>query len=301
MQHEGGDLSLAATSVVATWPTGSFAESVAIDPSGTIFVSLHTDKAVVRVDPATGAVTPFASFDRPATGLAFMADGTLMVSGGAPGQAPGVLWQVGREGTVRMIAEIADAAFLNGMTLLGERVLVCDSLGGVIHVCDPATRAVSRWLADPLLLPPSAESAPGANGIKLFGDTVTISVTGADRLVRAPVSGDVPGRLAVLAEQLRADDFCFGSDGSAYIATHPAQSLLRLRPNGQRTTLADAAHGMVGATAVAFGRTAKDRHCVYVTTTGGTGTVPEDRMEPAKLVRVEVGETGHPLLPEQAM
>jgi hypothetical protein len=49
---------------------------------------------------------------------------------------------------------------------------------------------------------------------------------------------------------------------------------------------------MVGATAVAFGRTAADRQAVYVTTTGGTMTVAPDELEPAKLVRVEVGVAG---------
>jgi len=299
MIHDGGETTLVPAKVVTTWPKGSFAESLAIDPDGVIFVSLHTDKAVVRVDPATGAVTPFASFDRPATGLAFMADGTLVVSGGAPGQAPGVLWRVSPSGEVAPIAEIADAAFLNGLTPLGRHVLVCDSLGGAIYACDPTSGSVSRWLADPLLTPPTPAEAPGANGIKLFGGDVTISVTGADRLVRAPVRGEVPGSLKIIAERLRADDFCFDTAGAAYIGTHPAKSLVRLAPDGRRSTLAEAADGMVGSTAVAFGRTAADRHCVYVTTTGGTMTVPDDRLEPAKLVRVEVGGAGHPLLPGQ--
>jgi len=300
MRHDGGAKHKMSATVVATWPKGSFAESVAIDPDGLIHVSLHTDKAVVRVDPATGAVTPFASFDRPATGLAFLADGTLVVSGGAPGQAPGVLWRVDPDGKPTVIAEIADAAFLNGLTPLGGRLLVCDSLGGVVYACDPATGTVSRWLADPLLAPPNPAEGPGANGIKLFGNDVTISVTGADRLVRAPLDGEAPGRLEVFAEQLRADDFCFDTAGTAYIATHPAQSLVRLAPDGQRSTLAEAADGMVGSTAVAFGRTVADRHCIYVTTTGGTWTVPDDKLEPAKLVRLDVGQAGHPLLPGPA-
>ena len=298
MNHDGGELTRVPAQLVATWPKGSFAESLAVDRHGMAFVSLHTDKAVVRVNPFSGAVTPFATFDRPATGLAFASDGTLIVSGGTPGQAPGVLWSVDRDGRVASIAEIGEAAFLNGVTPLGHRMLVCDSLGGIVYACDPRSKAVTRWLADPLLAPPSAAEAPGANGIKLFGDVVTISVTGADRLVHATVRGDTPGRLGVLAEHLRADDFCFDAEGTAYIATHPAQTVVRLSPDGRRSTLADAMDGMIGSTAIAFGRTAADRHCIYVTTTGGTWTVPDDRLEPAKLVRLEVGRTAYPLLPE---
>ena len=296
MNHDGGGDALLPTEVVATWPKGSFAESLAVDADGAIFVSLHTDRAVVRVDPASGAVTPFATFDRPATGLAFALDGALLVSGGAPGTAPGVIWRVDRTGSVRQLAEIADAAFLNGMTPLGERMLIAESAGGAVYAIDPVGGAVERWLADPLLAAAAGADGPGANGVKVFGGAVTISVTGADRLVRVPLHGDGPGRIEVVAERLRADDFAFDDQGALYIATHPAQSLLRLDPDGARTTLARAEHGMVGATAVAFGRTDADRTCVYVTTTGGTWTVPEDRMEPAKLVRVDVGRAGQPLL-----
>lgn len=295
MQHDGGRLEPATVEIVATWPKGGFAESVAVAADGGVFVSLHTDKAVVRYDPATGAVTPFATFDRPATGLAFAADGTLLVSGGDPGTAPGVVWRVSPAGEVAQLVEIAEAAFLNGVTSLGDRFLIADSLGGKLYALDPEAGGVSTWLADPLLVAPDPAQGPGANGVKVFDGAVTVSVTGADRLVRAPIVDGRPGRVAVLAERLRADDFCFGADGALYIATHPARTLMRLDPDGSRATLAEAAQGMTGATAVAFGRTAADAHSVYVTTTGGTWMLPDAELEAAKLVRVDVGRQGRPL------
>lgn len=296
MNHDGGTNALLPVEVVATWPKGSFAESVSVDADGFVFVSLHTDQQVVRVDPATGAVTPFARFDRPATGLAFARDGALIVSGGAPGTAPGVVWRVERDGNVRQLAEIADAAFLNGMTPLGERMLIADSINATLYAIDPVSGAVQPWLRHPLLGVGEGQDGPGANGVKLFGGFAIVSVTGADRLVRIPVDDGRPGTPEILAERLRADDFAVGADGALYIATHPAKSLLRLDPDGTRTTLAGAEEGMLGATAVAFGRRADDRHCVYVTTTGGTWTVPEAEMEEAKLLRVDVGQPGHALL-----
>jgi sugar lactone lactonase YvrE len=143
-----------------------------------------------------------------------------------------------------------------------------------------------------LLAAADASGTPGANGIKVFAGHAYISVTGSDTIYRTPITGETAGPLAVYAERLRADDFAIDIAGALYIATHPARSLVRLAADGQRTTLAAAQHGMVGATAVAFGRTAADRHCVYVTTTGGTMTVPPEELEPAKLVRVEVGVAG---------
>ena len=297
MNHDGGSVAILPFEIVATWPKGSFAESVAIATDGQIFVSLHTDQAVVRVDPTNGTVTPFATFDRAATGLGFAADGALIVSGGAPGTAPGVVWRVERDGTVQQLAEIAEAAFLNGMTPFGDHMLIAESIGAKVYAIDPVSGAVETWLSDPLLGVGAGEDGPGANGIKLFGGAAIVSVTGADRLVRVPVVDGHAGRPEILAENLRADDFAIDASGALYIATHQAQTLLRLDPDGNRTTLARAEHGMVGSTAVAFGRTALDRTSIYVTTTGGTWTVPGDQLEDAKLLRIDVGQPGHPLLP----
>ena len=296
MQHDGGEIAYAPAQVVTTWPKGSFVENIAVDSAGAIFVTLHTDKAVVRIDPTTGTITPFARFDTPVAGLAFAADGSLIVSGGTPGQRPGVIWRVTPDGTVSHVADLPDAAFLNGVTPLGGRFLVADSLGGVIHVVDPASGAVAIWLADPRLAPADASGTPGANGVKIFAGHAYISVTGTDTVYRAAITGETAGLLEVYAEQLRADDFAIDTVGALYIATHPARSLVRLAANGSRVTLAGAEHGMLGATAVAFGRGPADRHAVYVTTTGGMMTVPPDELEPAKLVRVEVGAPGAPLL-----
>ena len=295
MQHDGGRIAYVPARVVATWPTGSFVENLAVDPAGAIFVTLHTDRAIVRVDPASGAVTPFARFDTPVAGLAFAEDGSLIVSGGTPGQRPGLIWRVTPDGSVSRTAELSDAAFLNGVTPLGKRFLVADSLGGVIYAVHP-DGGVAKWLADPRLAPADASGTPGANGIKVFGGYAYVSVTCSDAIYRAPVTNEAAGPLVIHAERLRADDFAIDTAGALYVATHPARSLARLAPDGTRTTLAGAEHGMLGATAVAFGRTAEDRHAVYVTTTGGTMTVQPDELEPAKLVRVEVGVPGAALL-----
>jgi sugar lactone lactonase YvrE len=296
MQHDGGDIAYAPARIVATWPKGSFVENIAVGAGGDLFVTLHTDRAVVRVDPATGAVTPFAQFETPVAGLAFSAEGSLIVSGGTPGQRPGVIWRVTPDGSVSRVADLPDAAFLNGITPLGSRFLVADSLGGSIYAVDPRNGLVTTWLADPRLAPADSSGTPGANGVKIFGAHAYVSVTGRDAIYRAEINGESAGPLALHAERLRADDFAIDTIGALYIATHPACSLVRLAPDGRRTTLAAAEHGMVGATAVAFGRTAADRHAVYVTTTGGTMRLPPDELEPAKLVRVDVAAAGHPLL-----
>ena len=294
MDHDGGQTAYAPCSVLATWPKGSFVENIAVNPAGELFVTLHTDRAVVRVDPQTGATTPFATFETPVAGLVFGADAQLYVSGGQPGQAPGVIWRVDVGGSVSKAADLPDALFLNGMTLHPDgRLLVIESIGGKVYAVDPTSGAVSVWLSDPILTAVAGDFTPGANGIKFFEGYAYISVTRSDRIVRVPIgTNGAAGAIETVAERLRADDFAVGADGSLFIATHPARSLLRLALNGTRTTLAGPDQGMTGATAVAFGRTGHDQHSVYVTTTGGTMTLPDDQLEMAKLVRVDIGVAG---------
>ena len=208
-----------------------------------------------------------------------------------PGQTPGAIWRIGTDGVPSIVAEMPDALFLNGMSLHpdGCRLLVAESVLGRVLAVDPGTGPVETWLADDGLKPASDAATPGVNGIKLQGGYAYVSVTARDRILRAPVRADgTPGPVETYAERLRADDFAIDSDGTLYVATHPARSLMRLSPDGARATLASAEHGMTGATAVAFGRGSADRRSVYVTTTGGTMTLPDPEIEPAKLVRVDL-------------
>ena len=76
----------------------------------------------------------------------------------------------------------------------------------------------------------------------------------------------------------------------------PNTLLVRLDPSGARTTLAGPEQGMVGSTACAFGRAPGDEKALYVTTDGGFLIPHESGIQDAKLVRMEVGESGWPLL-----
>jgi sugar lactone lactonase YvrE len=137
---------------------------------------------------------------------------------------------------------------------------------------------------------------PGANGIKAHQGWVWVSVTDRDAILRIPVGPD--GRAGLpepIAERLRADDFAFAESGATYIATHVAQSVLRLDADGTRTTIARPAAGAVGSTACAFGRAPGDRQALYVTTNGGLALPYEGKLQCAKLLRLDVGEHGQQL------
>jgi sugar lactone lactonase YvrE len=298
--HDGGRWAPVASEVVASWAQGHFAENLAVDPVGAVHVSLHSHNRIDRFDPKTGRVEEFARLAAPVAGLAFDAAGSLWVTGGAVGQAPGYIWRI-RSGQPELWVEIPDAVFMNGCTPHrdGRTLLVCESVTGRILAIDQKEKRWGVWLQDDRLRP-KAPQTPGANGIKLHGGWVWISITSHDRVVRSKIAADgSAGPMDVVAETLRADDFAFGESGAAYIATHPAQTVLRLHPDGGRETIAGPHEGAVGSTACAFGRGAQDRKSLYVTTTGGLRYPYRGEIQHAKLLRLNVGECGQPLLPEQ--
>lgn len=289
--HDAGAFQPAVCDVVATWPVGHFAENLAAAADGLVFVSLHSHSRIDVYDPASRAVRPFASLPAPVAGLALDAAGVLWATGGELGTPPGHIWRIDASGAVALWLDVPDAVFLNGATLHpdGRRLLVAESVTGRVLAVDIRQPAVTDWLADDRLKPVSAE-IPGANGVKVYGEYVHVSVTGSNVLFRAPLLDDGGcGALQGWADHLRADDFAFDAAGNAYIATHPANSVLRLGADGTRTTLAGPAAGAVGSTATAFGRAPGDERALYVTTNGGLWSPYQGAPQPAKLLRLVVG------------
>lgn len=277
--------------VATSWQAGHFAENLAVDAAGAVFVSLHSHSRVDRYDPATGAVQPFAHLPAPVTGLAFDAAGTLWATGGTPGQPPGLVWRIAG-GEVTDWAQVANAPFLNGCTAHpdGRTLLACDSMTGRVLGVDMRERG-AWWtsIADDRLRPVDAQM-PGANGIKARDGALWVSVTGRSTLLRAPLLADgSAAMLEIAAANLLADDFAFAPDGALLVATHPAHSVLRLAADGTRTTLAGPEQGAAGSTACAFGQAAGDAGALYVTTNGGMTAPWRGVVQEAKLLRLEVG------------
>lgn len=295
--HDDGEWAPVPSRVVAKWPAGHFAENVAVADDGTVFISLHSHNRIDRFRPDTGELDEFCRLPAPATGLAFDATGMLWVTGGEVGRTPGYVWRVSPDGSAEEWVQISDALFLNGCAVVPERqvLLVAESLTGRVLAVDQRNPAWSTWVEDARLRP-EREQMPGANGIKLHQGWVWISVTDRDAILRAELLPDGrPGELETVAEELRADDFAFSELGAMYIATHVAQSVLRLGADGTRTTIAGPVEGAVGSTACAFGRAPGDRQALYVTTNGGLSLPYGGELQDAKLLRLEVGEDGEPL------
>jgi hypothetical protein len=297
--HDGGKFAPIAATTVATWKAPSFLENLAVDAGGAVFVTVYSHNRVDRYDPATRATTRFAEFPAPPMGLAFDAGGRLWVTAGTLRKGPGYIYRVERDGAVRQWCELPEALFINGCTMHpnGRTLLVCESASGRILAIDlDKPRHWQVWLEGDRLKP-IIRGYPGSNGIKIREGWAWISVSGRGLMARTPIQPDgFPGDIEIEATRLSADDFAFGMSGSAYITTHPSHSLVCIDSSGARMTLAGPEQGMVGSTACAFGRAPGDEKALYVTTDGGFLIPHESGIQDAKLIRMEVGESGWPLL-----
>lgn len=292
--HDAVPFSTVPHKVVATWPEGTFVENLAVLDDGSIAVSVLSEARIDHVS-LHGERSTLAQLPVPPTGLVVV-DGVLYTAAGELGKGPIQIWRIEPDtGSAEPILTVDGAIFLNGLTRLGDDSLIAaESLLGRVFRINLRSKTSDIWCADERLTPsPLADFLPGANGIKRFGGHVYISSNSRALLFRVPVLADgSAGATERVAERLRADDFAFDREGNLYLCTHIGNTLDRLAPSGERTSLAGVGQGMAGSTACAFGRTGSDNTQLYVTTTGGLFGPPEGKLQPAKLVRLDVGAEG---------
>lgn len=112
-------------------------------------------------------------------------------------------------------------------------------------------------------------------------------------LLRIPIKPNgSAGAPQVLGRDTNLDDFAFDARGNLYGTTHIYNSVVRITPDGKTSVLAEAAQGVTGSTALAFGRTKPDARSVYVVTNGGMSLPPPGGVQTAKVVRLDVGVNG---------
>lgn len=279
---------------VAEFPVNTFLENIAIDRNGEIFVTSFEEGKVYHV-AATGDFKEFAQIGGNAAGIAFDHQGNLLVAGVTEDKTPAV-FQINQTGTTELLVTLPDAVFLNGMTYLtGDRYLIADSFKGAIWDINTAEKTAQIWLQHERLAPSEAEFPPfpAVNGLKIYGDMLYVSNTQRQQLIRIPLNQDfTPGTPELFLTNVNLDDFAFDIQGNLYAATHVYNSVVRIIPEGQITTIAKAEQGMTGNTALAFGRTPNDHTSIYVTTNGGMSLPPSTGVEPGKVVRLDVGIAG---------
>ena len=282
---------------IAEFPVNTFLENIAVNAQGNIFVTSYEEGKIYCVT-TDGIYKEFANINGNAAGIAFNRNGNLLIAGAQEKTASDkiqTVFQIDQNGSVEPLVAIADAIFLNGMTYLNDdRYLIADAYKGVVWEVDITAKTAHIWLEHEWLtrLNP-ANPFPAINGVKIYGNALYASNTQRQQVIRIPLTSDyTPGTPEVFVTNAHLDDFAFDVRGNLYGATHVYNSAVQISPDGRVTTIAKAAQGMTGNTALAFGRTPGDRTSVYVTTNGGMSLPPATGVEPAKVVRLEVGIAG---------
>jgi putative intracellular protease/amidase len=287
---------LAPAKAIVEFPVKTFIENVTMNEAGEIFITSFEEGKVYRVGNGKTAVV--AEVDK-AAGLAFDSQGNLLIGSSVGSKTPGIYRLDAKRASLAV--PMPDAAFLNGLThLTGSRYLAADSYKSLIWEVDIDAKSYRVWLAHPALATnadpfhPAPQYFPGVNGIKLHGGYVYASSTQQQKLVRVPLSKDfTAGRLEVWMTNINLDDFAFDEKGNLFGATHVYNSVVRIDPERRITIVAGLEQGMAGSTAVAFGRSAKDKKSSYVTTNGGMTLPPDGGIQSGRVVRLDVGVAGY--------
>lgn len=179
------------------------------------------------------------------------------------------------EAAIRKVAELPDAKLVNGIAAANDNViLVADSAAGIIWKVDVDTGAVSIADRDQTLKGPHPGVA-GVNGIKVFNESLYYTNTGLQSIYRKPMlpDGFAHGSAELLATHVLGDDFLVTME-ALYVAS-PANVILRVA-DGKQEVIAgvynSSSSGLIGPTAVQFGRLATDGSSLYVSTNGGVRT-----------------------------
>jgi hypothetical protein len=281
-------------------------ENIAVRPKGTLLVTRLDVPELWEIDPVTGSGKSILSIPnvKSLTGINELKPDVWAIGAGDYDMAAGAvlgsweLWTADLSGPgepkVKLGAKVPEFGLLNGTATWDEHtVLAADSPGGKIYKIDLTTGTSSVCLEDELMLPPSEGQIPlGVNGVKIFGKYVYFSNTAKQSFCRVPVDTDAKatGPVEVVAEGFLQDDFVLTEDGSAYIVTHPTNTVVKVSPAGETVKIAGeyTSTEVMGGTACAVGRTEEDKNVLYACTSGGVVMPVNGVIEPAKVVAIKL-------------
>ncbi len=291
--YQNVPIELVPAKTITSFPINTFIENIVITANGTLFVSNHEAGQIVHIS-LDGTQTVHATWEGKIAGLTTANDGTLIVTAWNTRGTPVVL-RVSTQGNIKVLATLPDAIFLNGLThAQDERYLLADSFRGAIWEFNLADNSTKVWLEHPMLARSNSESQiPAVNGLKFFDCYLYASNTEKQLVLKIPVDNlGNSSEPEIWVTNNNIDDFAFDVDGNLYGATHIFNSVVKITPDGKTTTIATAEQGVIGSTAIAFGRTANDDTCIYVVGNGGMFLPPPTGIVPSEVVRLNVGKKG---------
>lgn len=282
---------------VFEFPNNTWVENIAVRSNGDLLVTLINHPELHLINPFDHGNTTLVSTFPDAIGLwgiaEFQPDQFAVVVGNwsdvtlttTPHSYS--IWKVDmrpffaigakvlRPAVVDKVTDIPEAILLNGLTLLSwdeKTVLVADSGLGAVWLVDIVTGGYYVTLEDPTM----AAGPPfniGINGI--HHRQGYLYYTGSTQAVfaRIPIypNGTRAGDAEIIVTNRVGDDFAFDRAGNAYVTQDPYNTLYKVTPEGNVSTILGAANSPLieGDTAAQFGRTPVDRSILYITTNGG--------------------------------
>jgi sugar lactone lactonase YvrE len=168
-------------------------------------------------------------------------------------------------------------------------VLIADSPKGAIWKANTKTGDYEVAMNHTTMMPAKVQTLPlGINGLKVVNGYVYYSSTTRMEFCRVKVDDDATpaGDFEVIASGFLHDNIEVDSDGTAYIATDPQNSVVRISPSGQISLVAGGqlSTQMPGPTCC---RLTEDGTTLYVGTSGGqVAPVLGTFKEPGKIVKI---------------
>lgn len=287
------------------FPNETWVENIAIRASGELLVTTITTPTLYQVDPFVAAPANLIHTFADAVGTLGIAeiqpDVFAVITGNwstetfATTNGSYSLWKVDltdfkcdesglpkSKPGVTKIADIPEASFLNGLTLLEKSspyVLASDSGLGVVWRINYVTGEYKIVLENALMKPVAGQLAVlGINGVHTRDGYLYFTNSFQFVFVRVQISseGIATGPYEVVADNGEGDDFAFDKAGNAYITQDPGGALEQVTPAGKVTVLAGSTNSTIleGDTSGAFGRTIFDSETLYVVTNGGIAGHP---------------------------
>ncbi|GAD99566.1 hypothetical protein NFIA_026140 [Paecilomyces variotii No. 5] len=284
---------------------GSWIEGIAVRPNGNILVTRTDVPELWSIDPNSRTASVVYTFPNAtstvgitAIGEDVYAVGTGIVNLTTTAATPGsfVIWKVDLSSEtpkVTTIKAIPEGGSLDGMAYLqrgaNTNLLIADTLEGVIWRLDPQSGNYSVAMSDQSMLPAEGSIPIGINGVRIIDNYVYYTSSTQQKFCRVAVAddGSAAGPFEVIATGFFQDGFAIAPDGTAYIATHPENTVVKVTPQGEASVFA----GNLNSTEVAGSTDVQFSNCgyevIYVATNGAQGSpVNGTYTEPAKVVMI---------------
>ncbi|MCB1231302.1 MAG: SMP-30/gluconolactonase/LRE family protein [Verrucomicrobiae bacterium] len=205
-----------AASLFVTLPEGSTGNGIRFDREGIMYVADYTGHKILRIDPATKAISVLAhepKMNQP-NDLAIGPDGTLYASDPNWKDGTGQLWRIDPDGTVTQLAESLGTT--NGIEVSPD--------GKILYVNESVQRKIwaftlteEKTITDKWLVKEFADH--GFDGMRCDIDgNLYVSRHGAGKVLKMTPKGEVLREIDVLGSM--PSNLCFGgSDGRTVYVT----------------------------------------------------------------------------------